>query len=108
MLLRIVQELLLPLLTAIGVVIGGSIVGSFATILTTGSPLVTMTELAGGLRLWAIVATIGGTFHTIRVLESGIFNGNFMELLRQLATIVLGFAGAHLGYWIIIQLTSSD
>ena len=64
-----------------------------------------MRDMARVLRMWAVVVAIGGTFPTLRVIESGLFSGQFFALLRQLALIISALLGASLGYWIILTLT---
>lgn len=93
-------DLLLAFFTAFGVVIGGAVIGSLATLLTTGSPLHTMYTLAQSVKVWAVVVAMGGTFPAIRALESGL-GGEFLVLVRQVGTILAGFSGAYCGYWII-------
>lgn len=101
---QVARELLLPYFTALGVVLGGAWIGALATALTHGSPLNTLRELAEGLRLWAIVAALGGTFQVIRMIESGLFSGELLSLLRQVTTIVSAFLGASTGYWAVRTL----
>jgi len=108
MFLRVSREILLAFFTALGVVLGGSIIGSLAGFFTKGSPLSLLKELAKLIRMWAIVVAIGGTFPTIRVIESGLFNGQITALLRQLTLIVSALLGAYAGYWIIITITGGD
>lgn len=102
------MELLLAFFTAFGVVLGGSIVGSLATLITTGSPLQTMNLLAKSVKLWAVVVAMGGTFPTIRALESGLAGGELLTLARQVAIIVAGFGGATCGYSIIMAITGGE
>lgn len=94
--------------TALGVVLGGSIVGSLGTLLATGSPLATMSALARSVKVWAVVVAMGGTFPTIRALESGLTGGEPGTLLRQVLIIVAGFAGATCGYTIVIRLAGGE
>jgi len=105
---QLVRELLIPFFTALGVVLGGSIVGSFACLFTTGSPFGIMASLAKGIRLWGVVTAMGGSFHTIRIIESGIFRGEPAALLQQFTAILLGLAGASAGCWIILTITGGD
>lgn len=67
-----------------------------------------MRELVKIYRIWAIVVAIGGTFPTIRVIESGLFGGQLSALARQLAIIVSALLGAYLGYWVIITFTGGE
>lgn len=104
----IAQELLLPFFTGLGVVLGASIVGSLAALFTLRSPLATMNELARAVKFWAVMLAIGGTFPMIRVIETGVFQGQFMAVVRQLLVFISGFLGAYSGYWIIITLTGGE
>ncbi|QSQ10331.1 Sporulation membrane protein YtrH [Koleobacter methoxysyntrophicus] len=107
MLIKVLKEFLLPFFTALGVVLGASIIGSLGTLLTFGSPLQTMGNLAKNVRIWALVVAIGGTFSTIRIIESGIFGGEIIALARQVVVILGAFLGSYLGYWIIINIVGS-
>lgn len=108
MVLRVSREILLAFFTALGVVLGGSIIGAFAAFFTQGSPLNLLRELSKAFRLWAILVAIGGTFPTIRVIESGLFHGQLGALIRQFAIITSAMLGAYLGYWIIITATGGE
>ena len=88
-------DLLLAFFTAFES-IGGAVIGSLATLLTTGSPLHTMYTLAQSVKVWAVVVAMGGTFPAIRALESGL-GGEFLVLVRQAGTILAGFSGAYCG-----------
>lgn len=101
-------DLLLAFFTALGVVIGGSVIGSLATLLTTGSPLHTMYTLAQSVKVWAVVVAMGGTFPAIRALESGLWGGEFLVLLRQVGTILAGFSGAYCGFWLITLVAGGE
>ncbi|BAS27282.1 hypothetical protein LIP_1433 [Limnochorda pilosa] len=106
MLLRVAKELLLPFCTAFGVVLGGSLLGSLAIVLTRGSPLAAIADLSGKIRLWAIAVAIGGTFDTLTALESGLFGGQVFLLLRQGAVVAAALFGAHAGYWLLASLVN--
>lgn len=98
------QRILLVFFTSLGVVLGASLVGSLAAVLTGQPPIKTMLKLAYEIKIWAIVAAIGGTFTTIEILESGIFEGQVMAVIKQLLYLVSAFTGAQLGYSLIITL----
>lgn len=108
MFLRLSREILLAFFSAFGVLVGGSVFGSIAAFLTHASPFRTMRELVKVYRIWAIVVAIGGTFPTIRVLESTLFDGQLLALIRQLMIIVSALLGAYLGYWLIMTLTGGE
>ncbi|HLT58867.1 MAG: YtrH family sporulation protein [Limnochordales bacterium] len=102
---EIVKGVLLPFFTALGVMLGGSLFGGLAALFYPESPFHRMRALAADVKLWAIVVAIGGTFPTLRALDSGLFNGEATHLIRQLGVIVAGFLGAQTGYWIVMSLT---
>ncbi|MDI3533846.1 MAG: hypothetical protein PWQ82_211 [Thermosediminibacterales bacterium] len=108
MTIKILKELLLPFFTALGVVLGASIIGSLGSLLTFGSPLETMENLAKDVRIWALVVAIGGTFPTIRIIESGILGGQIGTLLRHFIVIIGAFFGSHIGYWIIMSFRGAS
>ena len=101
-------EMLLAFFTAFGVVVGGAVIGSLATLLTTGSPLQTMNILAKSVKMWAIVVAMGGTFPAIKAIESGLWGGEVITLARQVAIIISGVIGAYCGYWIMMILTGGE
>lgn len=98
------QKMVIIFFTALGVVLGAALVGSASAIIVKQPPATTMLRLAGEIKIWAIVAAIGGTFTTIEVLESGIFEGEFRAVIKQLLYVLSGFAGAQMGYFIILYI----
>ncbi len=98
------QKMVIIFFTALGVVLGASIIGAASAVLVRQPPLTTMLRLAGEIKIWAIVAAIGGTFTAIEVLESGIFEGEIKAVIKQLLYLLSGFAGAQLGYFLILYL----
>lgn len=99
------QEMLTALFVALGVVMGGSLVGGLGALATGRPPIATIQELARTIKLWAIVVAIGGTFPTIQAIESGLLAGQPAALLRQAVVILGGMAGAQVGQWIVVTLT---
>ena len=69
-------------------------IGGLAALFYPESPFYRMQELAGDVKLWAIVVVIGGTFPTLRALDSGLFGGEVIHLVRQMAVIMAGFLAA--------------
>ncbi|REJ37162.1 MAG: hypothetical protein DIU82_01730 [Bacillota bacterium] len=102
---EIVKGVLLPFFTALGVMLGGSLLGGLAALFYPESPFHRMQTLAQDVKLWAIVVAMGGTFPTLRALDSGLFNGEVVHLVRQLGAIMAGFLGAQTGFWVVMGLT---
>ena len=102
---ELVKGVLLPFFTGLGVMLGGSLFGGLAALFYPESPFHRIRALAEDVKLWAIVVAIGGTFPTLRALDSGLFNGDVLHLVRQVGVIVAGFLGAQAGYWVVMALT---
>lgn len=100
-----VYTLILDFLIALGVVVGGASLGALSALITLRPPLHVMADLAERLKIWGLVAALGGTFPAIRTLETGLFDGQLGVVARQVTIILSAFLGAHLGY-ILIQLVA--
>lgn len=87
---------------ALGVVLGGSFIGSIGGVLIKQSPLKIMLDIADDLKLYAIISAIGGTFTNLRMLEGSFFKGDLLVILQQLIILLSAFFGAQLGYWLIV------
>lgn len=86
---------------SLGVIIGGSIIGSLGSFLVGAPPLYWMARFAENLRIWAIVAAMGGTFDAVYEFERGIFSGDTRAIIRQIIIIVVAMAGAQTGALIL-------
>ncbi|MCE4051185.1 MULTISPECIES: YtrH family sporulation protein [Bacillaceae] len=90
---------------ALGVVLGGALLGGLAAFMT-GKPLLTeITKLSDMIRIWAIVTAIGGTFDAINTIEKGIYDAGTKDLFKQILLIVSAFGGAHTGATILRWIT---
>ncbi|HLR02445.1 MAG TPA: YtrH family sporulation protein [Virgibacillus sp.] len=78
---------------AFGVVIGGALIGSIGSFATGDAPLTSIGRIAKGLRIWAIVAAIGGTFDAIATFERGIFEGSTLDIFKQILIILAAMGG---------------
>ncbi|AZO96216.1 hypothetical protein GM661_14010 [Iocasia frigidifontis] len=87
---------------ALGVVLGGSFIGSIGGLIINQSPLKIMVDIADDLKLYAIISAIGGTFANLRLLEGVIFQGQLSIIVEQFFILLSAFLGGQLGYWIII------
>lgn len=90
---------------ALGVMLGGTLIGGLAAFVT-GEPLLTeISKIANGLRIWAIIAAIGGTFDTVYSFERGFLQGETKDLLKQFMLILSAMGGAQTAALIILWLT---
>ena len=105
---RFYVKLVYIFFTALGMIIGGSLIGSISAALFGFGPLRVMSQLAKDLKIWAAVAAIGGSFSSLQTLETGILEGEMRLVIKQLGFMVTAFAGAHLGYLIIAALSNTN
>ncbi|MFC7061542.1 YtrH family sporulation protein [Halobacillus seohaensis] len=90
---RLVISMIQCFFIAFGVIMGGTLIGSIGSFLTGEAPLTSMFRIAKGLRIWAIVAAIGGTFDAISNFERGIFEGSTFDLFKQVMIIIAAMGG---------------
>ncbi|WP_181349833.1 YtrH family sporulation protein [Thalassobacillus sp. CUG 92003] len=90
---RLVISMIHCFFIAFGVVIGGAIIGSIGGFITGEAPMTSIYRIAKRLRIWAIVAAIGGTFDAISNFEKGIFEGSPFDLFKQVMVIVSAMGG---------------
>lgn len=94
---RFIITLIIAFFVAVGVVVGGSVIGSIGAFLSNEPPLKTMNQLANNLKIWALVAAIGGTFDMISSLERGLFYGTPTEVVKQILLVMSAMSGAYTG-----------
>jgi len=95
-------------LIALGVLLGGCLLSGVGAIFSSKPPLFTMNDYAERLKIWAIVAAIGGTFDTIDELEKGFLGGTPGEVVKHLLLIASAMTGAHTASSIIHWLTQES
>ncbi len=80
---------------AFGVVLGGSLLASFGAVFMLMPPAAVMVDTAARLKIWAIVAAVGGSVDPVRVIESNIIEGHLSPAAQQICFIIFAFLGAH-------------
>lgn len=90
---------------AVGVLLGGSLIGGLAAFLTGKPPLTEIFRLSNTLKIWAIVAAIGGTFDAVYSFERGLLEGETRDIFKQLLLILAALGGAQTGALLINWLT---
>ncbi|MFC4776377.1 YtrH family sporulation protein [Paenibacillus sp. GCM10023252] len=86
----------LDFFTAFGVVLGGAMLAGIGSIFMMLPPTAMMLDTADRLKIWAIVAAIGGSIDPVRVIESNINLGHLSPAFQQICYIIIAFLGAHL------------
>lgn len=82
---------------AFGIVMGGSLLAGLGSVFLWMPPKDEMARVAGNLKIWALVAAVGGTIDPIRVIESNFATGHLSLAVRQIGFILFAFLGAHMG-----------
>ncbi|SFQ06778.1 YtrH family sporulation protein [Salibacterium halotolerans] len=100
--------LVMDFFVAFGVIIGGSLIGGMGALMIGRPPLSTIHDLASGLKIWALVAAIGGTFDAITSLERGLFAGTHADMYKTIAMICAALGGANTGTLIIQWITQEQ
>ncbi|WP_313344043.1 YtrH family sporulation protein [Sedimentibacter sp.] len=85
-------------LISFGVVIGASLFSGIGAIITNHPPYKIMMQVASSIKIWAIAASLGGTFSSFTVIEKGIFDGEIKTLAKQALYILISLSGANIGY----------
>ena len=85
-------------LISFGVVIGASLFSGIGAVITNHPPYIVMMQVAGSIKIWAIAASLGGTFSSFAVIEKGIFDGEIKTLVKQALYILISLSGANIGY----------
>lgn len=99
------NKVFLIFFTSLGIMLGASLVGSLAAVFCGEPPVGTMFKLAREIKIWAIVAAIGGTFSTFEILESGLFQGEMRAVIKQIVYITSALGGTQLGYYLLLLLS---
>ncbi|MCF8012366.1 MAG: YtrH family sporulation protein [Clostridiales bacterium] len=98
------NRLILVFCTALGMMLGASLVGSLSALLAKEPPVATMLKLAREIKIWAVAAALGGTFSLFEVLESGLFQGEIKAMIKQICYVISAITGTQFGYYLLLIL----
>lgn len=93
----ILSKALIDCFIAFGVVVGGALLAGIGSVLAFSPPSAMMLDTADRLKIWALVAAVGGTIDPLRVIESNMMDGQLSPVAQQLLFILCAFIGAHAG-----------
>lgn len=93
---RFYYQATLDFFIAFGVVLGAAMLAGMAALFLWVSPQETMLNIAGRIKIWAVVVAIGGSIDPIRVIEANVMEGFLSPALQQVFYILCAFLGAHL------------
>jgi hypothetical protein len=90
-------NLALDFFVAFGIVLGACMLAGISSVLTLQAPAYKMMDIAVRIKIWAMVAAVGGTIDPLRVIESNFLEGHLSPAFKQIMYFVSAFAGAHIG-----------
>lgn len=93
---------------ALGVLLGGALIGGLSAFITGKPPLAEIVRISASIRIWAIIAAIGGTFDTVYSFERGFLEGETKDIFKQFLLILSAMGGAQTGAIIITWLTQEQ
>ncbi|ERI08599.1 YtrH family sporulation protein [Aneurinibacillus aneurinilyticus] len=105
---QLAKDMSIYFFVAFGIVLGGSILGGIAALLTRQPPFHTMYELAFKLKIWGMVGALGGTFDSFMQIERIFQEGDMSPVIKQIIFIVSAFIGADTGTRLIHWLVHGD
>lgn len=93
---------------AFGVMLGGTIIGSMGSFLTGEASYPAMNRIAESIKIWAIVAAIGGTFDAISNFQKGFLDGSTLDLFKQVLLILSAMGGVKCALVLIGWMTQES
>lgn len=94
-------KLWLNFFVAFGIVLGGCLLSGLCSVLLLKPPSSTMMSIADNIKVWAMVAAVGGTIDPFRVIETNFAEGYLSPAVKQIVFFASAFAGAQVGYDLI-------
>lgn len=92
-----ITKFILHFCISFGVVLGASLLAGISAVFTMQPPSLTMKSIAENIKIWAIVAAIGGTIDPIRAIETNFLDGQINPAIKQILLIIAAFFGATSG-----------
>ncbi|KEO83572.1 YtrH family sporulation protein [Tumebacillus flagellatus] len=95
------STVVLDFFVALGIVIGGSVVGALGAFLMHHPPMNSMLKLAEQLKIWALVSALGGTFDTLKLIDNGVLDLQLGGIVKQFCYVIAAFLGCNAGFYIV-------
>lgn len=92
-----------PFGLAFGVTLGGGVAGALGEWLA-GRPAADASQVAFGIRIWAVAIAIGGTLTAFEHFERGLSQGALSQILREVGVLAAAYAGAQTAFWLLSGL----
>ncbi|WJH34736.1 YtrH family sporulation protein [Paenibacillus sp. CC-CFT747] len=99
--MAVATKLVIDFCVAFGIVLGGSLLGGIGAVLMLQPPSLVMESIASNIKIWAMVAAVGGTIDPLRLIETNIQEGYLSPAIKQIVYIITAFIGAQVGFSLI-------
>lgn len=103
-----IGNLVVDFFVAMGMVLGGSLLGGIGAALMHSAPFAVMLRLSDQLKIWAMVSALGGTMDTLHILEEGVLDGKLNPLGKQVTYLIAAFVGCQIGALIVRWMAHGD
>lgn len=80
---------------AFGIVLGGTLFSGVAAFINQQPPFASMMNWSDKLKIWGLVAALGGTFDSFMHIERIFEEGDISPIIKQIIFIISAFMGAH-------------
>jgi hypothetical protein len=104
---QFISKMALDFFIAFGIVLGGSLLGGISAVIFLEPPSIIMERIAGNIKIWAMVAAVGGTIDPLRFIETNVLEGYLSPAVKQILYFISAFIGAHIGF-LLVQLICKD
>ncbi len=98
---KLVSLMAPPLFLALGVTVGGGLLGALGHWLAGHPHDANATEIAFRIRIWAVAVAIGGTISALEHFEHSLASRALWDLARGSLALMAAYGGAELGYWLV-------
>lgn len=98
------KTLVINFFIALGIVVGASLFAGLAAVISNQPPIRTMVNIADSLKIWAVAASLGGTFQSFEALDQGIFRGDVRSIAKELIYVLSALAGANTGFCFVMLI----
>lgn len=102
------SQLITHFMVAFGVVLGACLLAGIAAVMTLKPPAIVMKEYALNIKIWAVIAAIGGTIDPFRSIESKFLDGQLSPAIQDIIIIVTAFLGAQMGAKLILLISGGS
>lgn len=95
-------QLITHFMVAFGVVLGACMLAGIAAVMTLKPPSIVMKDYALNIKIWAVIAAIGGTIDPFRSIENKVIHGQLSPAIQDIIIIITAFLGAQMGAKLIL------